>query len=132
VLRVYLANFAGMNAAVFSEMVSVDWDSLAAWTRLLEGLKLAGANVGEHRSGALEPERLSGVVERVHQDERHRYVLMRLDAPRPGILLAGTYARGESTNVTVCRYHYGDDAAAAAAANEAPWRDWLTAAYGAR
>lgn len=129
VLRVYLPNFAGMNAASFMAVTSVSADHLPAWVRLLDSLKLAGANVGERRSGASEPELLSGIVERVHQDAKQRYVLLRLDSPRPGLVLLGTYAKGAGTNVSVCRYHYGDDAAAAAAASEPRWRAWLNASF---
>ena len=130
VLRVYLPNFAGMNAASFMAVTSARADHLPTWMRLLDSLKLAGANVGEHRSAALEPERLSGVVARVHLDARQRYILLHLDGPHPGIVLLGTYAKGESINVSVCRYHYGDDAAAALAVSEPRWREWLTASFG--
>lgn len=130
VLRVYLANFAGMNAASFMAVTTTNADHLPTWARLLDSLKLAAANVGEHRAGAIAPEPLSGVVEHVHQDARQRYILLRLDGRSPGIVLVGTYDKGAGTNVSVCRYHYADDADAAVAASEPRWREWLKSEFG--
>jgi hypothetical protein len=45
---------------------------------------LVGANVGEQQTMTARPEPLSGFVERM-QDEKQRYVMMRLDALGPGI-----------------------------------------------
>lgn len=125
VLRVYLAHFAGMKAASFIAMQSAGTDHLAAWKRLTGDLGLAGADVGEHRAGSSGFEAFSGTIEHVHQDIRQRYILMRLDRPGPGILLAGTYDKGAGTNVSLCRYFYGDDAEARATASESECREWF-------
>lgn len=139
VLRVYLAHFAGARAASFMTMMPSDADALATWLRLSESLGLAGANVGEVRTASSGPEPWSGVVEHVYQDGRQRYVLLRLDQPSAGIALIGTHeigatshaaAESGSTSVGLCRYFYGDQAAALAAQSETRWRDWLTATFG--
>lgn len=124
VLKVYLRHFAGLKAASFMAMESAEADSLATWKWLLGALGLAGADVGERRvvSG---PEAMSGVVERVHQDDRQRYILLRLDDRDAGVALIGTYDKGSGTNMSLCRYFYGDDAEKRAAATEPRWRDWL-------
>jgi uncharacterized protein YndB with AHSA1/START domain len=133
VLRVYLTHFAGANAASFMAMTPASGDALSVWLRLGEALGLAGASVGERRTASSGPEPWSGVVEHVYQDTQQRYVLVRLDAPSLGIALVGTYdkdatshsAAGPSTNVSVLRYFYGDEAAGRAAEAESRWRHWL-------
>jgi len=140
ILRAYLEHFSGRSASSFIAMASASVETpLSAWLRLSDALGLAGANVGEHRSDSSGPEAWSGSVEHVHQDARQRYVLLRVDAPSPGLALVGTadaanLGGGTGANVSVCRYVYGEDAetvAAASAASEASWREWLTRMFGA-
>lgn len=131
VLRVYLAHFAGASAASFMAMAPASTDSLSTWLRLGEALGLAGASVGERRTASSGPEPWSGVVEHVRQDAQQRYVLLRLDSPAPGVALVGTYDKGQGTSVGLCRYFYGENAAALAAESEPRWRDWLTETFGA-
>ncbi len=128
VLRVYLAHFAGKKAASFMALTSVEGDPLGMWTRLTEKLALAGADAGERRTSAAGPESLSGVVERIHQDARQRYVLMRLEAPSPGVAVAGVYDLGPKVMASLTMFVYGDDAERTAAASEARWRPWLAEA----
>lgn len=125
VLRLYLANFAGMKAAVAFVMKRVEAPQLDVWKRLTEGLGLAGANAGEERTTPQRPEALTGVVERVEQDGRQRYVLLRLTAPGPGTVLIGTYGLGTATNASAALYLYGDDAEQRVAASKAGWEDWF-------
>ena len=101
--------------------------TLAVWKRLTEALHVAGANVGERRTTPASPEQLSGVVEHVLQDAKVRVITLRLDAPRPGVAMVGTYNAGPAVMTSVSVYFYGDDAAAVAEASEAKWRSWLTA-----
>lgn len=134
ILRVYLAHFAGMNAASFIVMTPASGDPLTVWLRLGDALGLAGANVGERRTAPPGVEPWSGVVEHVFQDAQQRYVLVRLDAPSPGAVLVGVtdapnLGGSAGTTVSLCRYFYGDDAAARADSGEASWRDWLTTAF---
>jgi len=129
VLRLYLAHFTGMRAAVAFVMLPVEAPQLEVWKQLTEGLGLAGANVGEE--WALQtPEKLSGIVKLVEQDDRQRYVLLRMNGPAPGIALIGTYGIGDTTNVSMAFYLYGDDAGQRAGASEAAWRDWLGKTFG--
>ena len=132
VLRVYLAHFAGTSAASFMAMTPASADSLSTWLRLGEVLGLAGANVGARPAASSGPEPWSGIVEHVHQDAQQRYVLLRLDAPSPGVALVGTYDQGGGTSVSLCRYFYGEDAIALAAESEPRWRDWLSETFGAQ
>ena len=124
VLRIYLRHFAGQKGACSGAMASIQGDQKAIWSQLTEALGIAGANVGEHRAAQSGPEKFSGVVERIHQDGRQRWVLLRLDGPG-GVAIAGTCGMGEHVNVSLSLFFYGSDAAERAAASEGPWREWL-------
>lgn len=132
VLRVYLARFPGKKAACIFAMASVDGRQLDAWKRLLNELGLAASNVGENRTTPQRPEQLSGLVERIHQDSRQRYVMLSLEAPGPGIALIGTYGDDKSTKVSLSLYLYGDDAGQRATASEPRWRNWLDETFASR
>lgn len=129
VLRIYLTHFVGEKAASLFAMASTKEPEPKAWNRLTEALGLTGANVGEERTTPAHPERLSGVVERVRQDRKQRYLLLRLQAPCPGIALIGTYSTGDGTNTSMAVYFYGEDAEARAADSEPRWRDWFDATF---
>lgn len=131
VLRIYLEHFAGATAGSFIVMTPASADSLSTWVRLTDTLGLAGANVGERRTASSGHEPWSGIVEHIRQDAEQRYVVLRLDAPSPGIALVGTSnaaSLGGST-VSLCRYVYGDNAVALAAESETSWRDWLSKTF---
>jgi uncharacterized protein YndB with AHSA1/START domain len=128
VLRIYLGQFAGSKGASFQAMTSTEEEHLAVWARLIEGLGLAGANVGEQRSSP-GPEGLSGTIEQVQQDRKVRSVLMRLVKPAPGVALVGTYGTAQAVNVSMSLFFYGEGAERAAAASETRWRAWLGEAF---
>jgi uncharacterized protein YndB with AHSA1/START domain len=129
VLRLYLEHFAGQKASSFQILTKTGGDALSIWKRLTDKLNLAAVNVGEERTTPEQPERLSGVVERVSQDGKQRFVLLRLTAPASGVALIGTYDYGQTVNVSACLFFYGDDAAEKAAASESLWRDWLSETF---
>ena len=129
VLHVYLAHFADMKAASFLVMASVEERHLDVWKRLTEGLGLAAANAGEERATSKKPEPLAGIVERVEQDARQRYVLLRLNAPAPGVALIGTYHVGGVTNASMALYLYGEDAERRAAASKPKWQEWFSETF---
>jgi uncharacterized protein YndB with AHSA1/START domain len=139
VLRVYLRHFAGSPAASFMKMTPSPDDALGTFRKLAHDLGLAGAIVGERRSLSGAPESWTGVVEHVFQNSTHRYVLVRLQDPDPGVVLVGTYEKratshgsaGPNSNVSVNRYCYGPDAKERAAVSEKRWQEWIDARYGA-
>ena len=117
-LHLYLAHFADLPAATFLVVASVAAPQRDVWKRLTGRLGLGGADVGEERTMANGPETLSGVVERVEQDARQRYLLLRLHAPAPGIAMIATYGAGEATRAGVSLYLYGEDTGRRASASE--------------
>lgn len=128
-LRIYLAHFAGQKAACFVTMASTKEPEAKLWGRLTERLCLAAANVGDERTTPPHPESLSGVVERVQQDTRQRYLLLRLKTPSPGIALVGTYSTGGGCNASLALYLYGDEASRRVADSEPRWRHWFETTF---
>ncbi|WP_439541561.1 SRPBCC family protein [Hyphomicrobium sp.] len=124
VLRIYLGHFAGKKAVSARVMAFTKSDQLAVWSRLTHELGLAGLNAGERRTTSAQPERMTGVVHAVHQDDQKRYALLRLDEPA-GVAMFGTYGISDNVNVSAIIFFYGDDAAEKAQASEDLWRDWL-------
>ena len=129
VLRLYLTHFPGQQAASFMAMATVEGGQLAAWKRLLQALDLTGADAGDTRVTADEPEALSGVVERIVKDQQKRYLLMRLERPAPGVAMIGTFRAGPQVAASATIYFYGDDAKDRASVSAGRWRDWLTARF---
>lgn len=129
VLRVYLAHFGDKDTAFFGVLVMVDDDQLGVWKRLTEALRLDGANVGDQRATPAPPESLSGIVEHVRQERKQRWLIMRIDAPSPGIVMIGTYDFNDRVGASVGIHFYGDDAAQTAAASDTRWREWLNATF---
>lgn len=120
ILRVYLQHFAGTDAASFVAMTTTNEEEHSTWTGLTDALGVVRVNVGERCTASTGPEPWSGVVDYVHQDRKGRYLLLRLDVPSQGIALVGisddpAAGGGAGTNVSVCRYFYGDDAPSSAA-----------------
>lgn len=129
ILKIYLAHFAGEKAVSSFAMVSTGEPQARVWERLTEALGLLGANVGEERSTPPRPERLAGIVERVQQDTKQRYLLLRLKEPGAGIALIGSYSTGEGTNASIALYHYGDGAKARAKDSEPKWQEWMATTF---
>ena len=124
VLRLYLAHYSGNKAASFQVMHSVQTDQLATWSKLMERLNLVRAHVGE-RWETSHPEKLSGVVERIHQDRKMRTITLRLDAPAAGVAIIGAYDSDKGINTSVSTFYYGDNAEAQVAASQPKWLRWI-------
>jgi uncharacterized protein YndB with AHSA1/START domain len=126
VLQLYLTHFAGRKAVPFSTMRPAKGETLAVWKRLMAATGLEGVDVGERRKTAGKPEPLDGIVERVTQDSRMRYVMLRVCAPFDGIVIVGTYVNADgSTMASLWTFVYGNDAATVAGDLEPKWRAWL-------
>ncbi|MFN3513764.1 MAG: SRPBCC family protein [Phenylobacterium sp.] len=132
ILRLYLQSFAGQEGASARPTVRFAGSHDEAWTALRKALSLEGAKVGDRREIALaDGPRLAGAVERVAEAPRNREFTLRLDAPRPGVALIGTYDWGGQVNVAAMLFFYGEGAQAAAEAEGARWQAWLNARFAA-
>jgi hypothetical protein len=125
VLRIYLGHFPGMLGDSFQVMVpGLEGDSLGVWRRLIDLLGVAGVNVGEHHT-LTGPTPLSGVVENVTQNRNARTLLLRLDAPENGVLLAGTYETAGGVHASLSVFCYGDAAVQRVRDLSGSWDEWL-------
>jgi uncharacterized protein YndB with AHSA1/START domain len=133
VLRVYLAHFARKELAQAAGVVTyVQGEPLAVWTRLTEALGLAGANAGERRTTSRRPEALTGIVESTVQSAQTRYIVLRVEAPLPGVMLLEAHALSVGVHVNASFYFYGVEAANQVAVSEPLWRSWLAELFEAR
>ena len=129
VLRIYLANFAGLKAAPIRAMAAYPGDQAGAWKLLGEKLCLSGADVGEIRSTGAGAPSLSGAIEIVQQKTQLREIMLRLNEPGPGIALIGVHPYGGKTLASISLFLYGEEAPALAARLEPQWRDWMAKTF---
>ncbi len=123
ILRLYLAHFRGMRAAIAKVIVPVPGTAADAWATLTHALRLADARDGQRWSAPAGVPAMSGVVERVDQ---HPFgVLLRLDAPAPGIAALGTIEFGDMVMAGFTFYWYGDAAAATVERETPQWDAWM-------
>lgn len=91
---------------------------------MTEPLGLAGAAVGQRVSAQAGAPALAGTVEATGVPEWPE-LLVRLDAPGPGIAHLVPHAMMGQVFLTIRFFLYGDGAAEAAAAAEPVWQRWL-------
>jgi DNA-binding transcriptional ArsR family regulator len=87
--------------------------------------RTAGARRRHERAGVEGAGRLGGTVEEILENDHMRSVLVRLDAPAPGVASVGTYNCGGPIQVCLSLYLYGDRAPAAITRDQALWQTWL-------
>lgn len=126
VLRLYLTHHAGEDAASFQLAAKAEGEALVLWRRLLDGLGHETADVGENWT-VDAGEKLFGEVAVARQDERYRYLLLRIDGDIPGVGFFGLCDVGDMTHISLCRFFYGPKAKETAAATQATWQAWLDA-----
>ncbi|WP_349271436.1 hypothetical protein [Mycolicibacterium parafortuitum] len=125
VLRIYLRDFPGQPAAMAFAATGHPGDMVAAWTELASAMGVAGLDVGHRYETPSGVPHLVGTVESVHQTTEFRTVMVRLDAPNPGIALIGGCRPGDQSRLSVGLYLYGDAACDTAAAEAPRWQSWL-------
>lgn len=125
VLRLYVAHFAGQHGVPVQVMGVAPEPKEAAWEAWTGRLGLHGAAVGQQvRTPAGAPP-LGGVVEWAGQPAWPEELLVRLDAPAPGIAHLVPHAMMGQVYLTMRFYLFGDDAQAAAAEAQAAWQAWM-------
>lgn len=130
ILRLYLEHFRGERCTAIAYFAPAAAEAAAAWEALAEGLGVAGAAVGEHRTAPAGPPPFAGVVEFAGAGGQPHQVLLRFDRPAPGIGWFAVQTMGGQTFLMAYLYFYGDEGAAAAARDEAAWRTWLAGVVG--
>jgi len=125
ILRLYLEHFQGQGCSNVQLMAMAPQPLAAAWESLVSALGLAGVGQGERWSTPAGVPPLAGKVEQTGEDA-HRFEILRLNEPSPGIALLQAQPAGEQTYLWLNLYLYGDRGAAAAAQDEPLWTAWLT------
>jgi uncharacterized protein YndB with AHSA1/START domain len=125
VLRLYLEQFPGQHGVLVQLMGGAPEPKEAAWAALTGPLGLAEAAVGQQVASPPEAPPLAGVVAWAGQPAFPEELLIRLEAPAPGIAHLVPHPMGGQVYLTIRFYLFGDDAAAAAARAEPVWQAWL-------
>jgi uncharacterized protein YndB with AHSA1/START domain len=130
VLRLYLREFADSRPHALHFGVSTSKDAATAWKALVRGLGLGGVDRGDAWSSPHGAPAVGGVVERIAQTPKSRELMIRLDAPAPGVALLGTYGPAGAARVGIGIFYYGEAGERAAAASRSDWNAWLERTVG--
>jgi uncharacterized protein YndB with AHSA1/START domain len=129
-LRLYLTRFRGMTGESIPLMGIVKKSKLEAWSALTAALGIGPTAAGQHLTISGEAPLLAGVVERVGEDGHLHELMLRLDAPAPGIAHFACAAQaGDQVFVVIRLYFYGEQAAATAARDAPRWQAWMQARF---
>ncbi len=130
ILRQYLAHFAGQPCSAFQLMGSAPEPKSTAWAALIDSLGFGGASVGSRLEGAKTVPPIAGFVERVGEGDYPEELLLRLDAPTPGLAHLFAMPMGGTVLLSMRLFLYGDRAATAATRDEPLWRAWMEKNFG--
>ncbi|WP_225769510.1 SRPBCC domain-containing protein [Inquilinus sp. Marseille-Q2685] len=125
ILRLYLAHFRGQHGANLQLMgVGSEPTASEAWVALTGRLGIAGAGPGRRVQSAAGAPALAGQVESIGPDE-HPELLLRLDAPAPGIAHLFALPMAGQVFLPVRLYLFGNQPAAVAAREGPAWQAWM-------
>ena len=124
-LRLHMIHFAGQAATASLPGGSWTGTGDAAWAKLCAALGIPNdVGVGDRVDvSAADAPPLGGVVAEVEPS----LIMLVTDHPAPGTALIATEEVGDSVQVSVWSYLYGDDGRAAAERDESSWQQWLDA-----
>jgi len=124
-LRLYLTNFPGQPCSPLSVTGSAREPLTRTWAQFSEQLGISGAAQGDtvHTAGASP--RLAGVVERVIDGHWHAGLMVRTEAPAPGVALVFVYGWRGETHPVVSLYLFGGEAPAVVTTEKPAWRAWM-------
>lgn len=125
ILRAYLANFPGQDAVAFQVMGAAPEPKEAAWAAFTGALGIGTPALGDRVETDAGAPTLAGVAEWAGQPALPEDLLLRLDAPAPGIAHLIPIPMGGQVLLSVRVFLFGDDAATAAEASSAAWSAWM-------
>ncbi|MGW0158039.1 SRPBCC family protein [Mycobacterium sp. NPDC003323] len=123
ILQSYLAHFPDRPAATFH--ISAGADGTEPWKRFTAAFGVDGVDVGDLRTIGVVADNINGQVERIYQDQRQRYMLLRLAEPIPGLIQLGMHTSPEHAVVGINAFFYGDKAREDAELSRASWQRLL-------
>lgn len=124
VLKLYLTHFRGQSCSFIHVMSFAPEPAADVWKSMLDSLRLSGVELRQKWSSADNTPRLAGLVDFIDEGPHHG-LFLRLDEPAPGIAFLMANAMGGQVYLAVNLYFYGDPAAAAKAAQEPLWQEWM-------
>lgn len=125
ILDAYLAHFAGEPCVSFRVMGTASEPAETAWAAFAEALDLTGAAAGQAWHTDKAPVPHGGTILATESADQSWAVLIRLDAPDPGLLSAFALPMGGQVFLIMDFYLYGPNAASTADAAAAQWREWM-------
>ncbi|MEZ5966521.1 MAG: SRPBCC domain-containing protein [Planctomycetota bacterium] len=129
VLKHYLAHHAGEPSASFVGMAPSPQPAAATWRTMVQAFASGEPRMGERlRIEAPGVAALGGTVTAVDHVPQGTSVMVHVDQPVPGILLASAMDCGAMHMATLQGFFYGARAEAAAADQEG-WKQWLTGLF---
>ncbi|MFN8590362.1 MAG: SRPBCC domain-containing protein [Thermomicrobiales bacterium] len=125
VLRLYLAHFAGQQGRMMQVMAIAAEPKASAWESFTRQLGISGASVGDRVTTAPGAPVLAGTVVWSGQPGDPQELLIRLEAPAPGIAVIIAHPMGEQVFLTTRCFFYGDNAAEVVSREAVVWQAWL-------
>lgn len=129
ILRLYLGHFADQPSAAFQLMGFHAGPSDVAWQVVLDMLGRECIETGDTVQSVGDAPRFGGIVETVGGSNHAEDLLVRLDAPAPGIAHLFAMKMGEQVVLSIRLYLYGEDAAETARREEPLWQAWLAKVF---
>jgi uncharacterized protein YndB with AHSA1/START domain len=125
ILRLHLTHFRGMGALPVQLMGFAPKPTADAWAALKSSLGFGGAAVGQKVKSAAGVPPMSGIVERLVDDDKNPEMLLRLEEPAPGVAHVFAMGMGGQVYVAINCFLYGDRAAAVIVRDEPAWQAWM-------
>lgn len=123
-LQLHCAHFAGQAATASLPMASWTGPRDAAWAKLTNELAISPSpTIGDRLD--VTGEGVPALGGEVVDVTPHRISLL-VDTPAPGTAFIAAEGRGESVEVSIWTYLYGDDGQSASLRDDPVWREWLS------
>lgn len=128
ILRLYLAHFSGQPCTSFQLLGTSATSLTESWATLMQSLGWTPTAPGRQLRTAEGPPPLTGTIEQLGA-EAHPELLLRLDAPAPGLAHLFAMPLGRTVLLSIRLFLYGDQAAQVAAQHEPAWGEWLAGQF---
>jgi glutathione S-transferase len=122
-LRIYLTHFRGQRSELMQFVAPVAGTETDAWETLTAALGLGSARAGQRWTTPAGVPTAGGVAEYVSESPYD--ILLRLDAPGPGVAALGAFTVGDVSMAALSFFHYGDGAADTVARETPRWQAWI-------
>jgi uncharacterized protein YndB with AHSA1/START domain len=125
ILRQYLAHFAGQPSAAFQLMGVSAAEKHEAWATLTAALGITQSTSGQRVTSSPGAPALSGIVEHAGPPDHPEELLLRLDAPAPGLMHLFALPMGGQVYLPIRIFLYGHRATEIAHREEPRWQRWI-------